>query len=328
LFYGISVDASGKISTTPGSPYTSGVSSGGPMIAVAASKNLLFVTGHSSFDTGAINIISFRSDANGRLTQLTTTAADGAQWLARDASGRHLYAAAMADPKHQGFTSPSIYGFTVDQSSGTLAPVAGSPWSLNYGGEGGELNTIAVSPDGSNVCVSIVVSRNNEAIDCYARQGDGSIDANNFQTVTRSTLPQRFTFSADSTHLLSVNADGNTVKSSPLSGSTASQEVSSGGTLPNALALHPGGHWLAVTNESSGNVSIIELGSQGSLALTAKVVPAGTGTFEISFSHSGDYLFVTAAEGTFIFSFNGDTGALVPINADHAAPGTGNVVGF
>src|SRR5947209_4200543 len=327
-FYGISVDASGKVSTTPGSPYTVGLSSGGPMTAVAGSNNLLFVTGHYSSDTNAINITSFRSDANGRLTQLTSTAADGALWLALDASGKYLYASAMADPTHQGFSAPTVYGFTVDQSSGALAPVPGSPWSLNYDGSQGEMNTIAVSPDGSNLCVGLVLFRNSEAIECYSRRGDGTIDAANFHAITHSTLPQRFTFNLDGTHLLSVNADRNSVQSSPLPGSTGSSEVSSGGTFPHGFVLHPRGHWLAVTNESSASVSITEVGAQGSLAPTGTVAPAGTGAFEVSFSHSGDYLFVTANEGTFVFSFNANTGALTPLNAGNPAPGTGNVAGF
>jgi DNA-binding beta-propeller fold protein YncE len=234
----------------------------------------------------------------------------------------------MADPMHTGFASPTVYGFTVDHSTGALAPISGSPWSINDGGSGGEMNTIGVSPDGTNVCVSIVISRSSQAIDCYSRRGDGTIDATNFHPITHSTLPERFTFAADSTHLLSVNADGNTVQSSPLPGSTGSTQVSSGGTFPKGLALHPGGNWLAVTNLSSGNVTIIKVGAQGALASTGTAAPAGTGTFEVSFSRSGKYLFVTANEGTFVFSFNADTGALTPLNASTPAPGTGNVAGF
>jgi 6-phosphogluconolactonase (cycloisomerase 2 family) len=297
------------------------------MTALAGRNNLLFVTGHDSSDTSAISITGFRSDASGNLAQLTNTGANGTVWLALDASGKNLYASAMADPMHQGFASPTIYGFTIDQSSGALAPVSGSPWSINYGQSGnvGEMNTIGVSPDGSNVCVGIVVSRSNEAIDCYARHSDGSIDANSFHTVAHSTLPQEFTFTADSTHVLSVNADGNTVQSSPLPGSTVSNETSSGGTFPNGIAIHPTGHWLAVTNKSSGNVVIIEVGTNGSFAPTGVVMPAGTGTFEVAFSRTGDHLFVTANEGTFVFSFNSDTGALTPLNTANPAPGTGNL---
>jgi len=324
-FYGISVDSSGKVSATPGSPYSAGTSTTGPMIALAGGNSLLFVTGHSSSDSNAIKITSFRSDANGSLTQLTSTVANGAMWLALEKSGKYLYASAMAAPTSQGFSSPTVYGFTVDQSSGALAPVSGSPWSVNYGGSGGEMNSIGVSPDGSNVCVGIVVSRNNESIECYARQSDGTIDPKNNHAITHSTLPQLFTFTNDGTHVLAVNADDNTVQSSPLPGSTGSGSVSSGGTNPNGIALHPLGHWLAVTNRSSGNVSIIEVGAQGSFAPTGTVMPAGTGTFEVSFSHTGDHLFVTANEGTFVFSFNANTGALVPLNTGSPVPGTGNV---
>ena len=326
-FSGISVDSSGKVSTTPGSPYSAGLSGPGLMTALAGRNNLLFVTGHASSDTSEINITSFRSDANGSLTQLTKTVANGAMWLALDSSGKNLYASAMADPTHQGFTSPTIYGFTIDQSSGSLSPVSGSPWSINYGQSGniGEMNTIGVSPDGSNVCVSIVVFRNSENIECYPRRSDGTIDPNSFHAVTHSTLPQWFTFTPDGTHVLSVDADRNTVNSSPLPGSTVSNETSSGGTYPNGIALHPRGQWLAVTNKSSGNVVIIEVGTNGSFAPTGVVMPAGTGTFDVSFSSSGGYLFVTANEGTFVFSFNSNTGALTPLNSASPAPGTGNV---
>jgi len=54
-------------------------------------------------------------------------------------------------------------------------------------------------------------------------------------------------------------------------------------------------------------------------------MPAGTGTFEVSFSRTGDHLFVTANEGMFVFSFNSNTGALTALNIASPAPGTGNV---
>ena len=321
-FFGISVDSSGKVSTTSGSPYTAGISAAGAMTSLAAGDNLLFVTGHSSSDTSGIKITSFRSDANGHLTELTSASANGTLALALDQSGKYLYASAMADPTNQGSTAPTVYGFTVDQSSGSLAPISGSPWLVNNaGGRGGEMNGIGVSPDGSNVCVGIVEFRRSEAIECYARRSDGTIDPQNNHPVTHSSLPQEFTFTIDGTHVLAVNPDNNTVQSSPLPGSAGSSEVSSGGA-PGAIALDPRGHWLAVT--SSGNVKIIEVGGQGSLAPTATVMPVDQ-PFEVAFSHSGNYLFVTAASGTFVFSFNANTGALVPLNSSSPVPGTGNV---
>lgn len=326
--YGILVDSSGNVSTTAGSPH----SVNGDNMFLAANGNLLFVDGHSAaFDD---NITTFRSDANGVLTNLGNVVADGAAFIATDSSGKFLYASADSDVLHRGFTSPAIYGFAVDQGSGKLTPLPGSPWPLSNGQSSAQ---IGVSPNGAYVCEDLVVARNVQGIQCYPRHADGSIDASTFVTPITAggatTIPA-FTFSADSTHVLSTGGTDNMVHSSLIASSPKSTSTSSGGSFASGIALDPTGHWLAVVNFDSATVSIMAVGSDGSLSQPGAPSAVGPQASDVAFAHSGNYLFATASDGTRAYSFDPKTGALKPLNSgkpvagSNASPRTGSVVGM
>src|SRR6185312_13468049 len=132
-FFRIAIDGSGNASTSAGSPH----SVNGDNLFLAASGKLLFVDGHFASNDAGDSITAFRSDANGGLTNLGSVTADGAAFIAAESSGRFIYASADTNIHNQGFTSPAIYGFAVDQGSGKLTALPGSPWALNGEAAGG-----------------------------------------------------------------------------------------------------------------------------------------------------------------------------------------------
>jgi 6-phosphogluconolactonase (cycloisomerase 2 family) len=321
-FFGILVDGSGNASTSAGSPH----SVNGDNLFLAASGKMLFVDGHFFSNDPGDNITSFRSDANGTLTNLGNVTADGAAFIAADASGKFVYASADTNNHNQGFTSPAIYGFAVDQASGKLTALPGSPWALTNGEAAGD---IGVSPNGSHVCIMLVLARSNEGVQCYPRHSDGTIDPSSFVTpvISSTTIPS-FTFSSDGTHVISTDGENNMVHSSAIATSPATASVSSGGSFADGVALDASGHWLAVVNFDSATVSIVAVTADGTLSAPGAPVAVGAEASLAAFSQNGNDLFVTAIDGTRVYSFDPKTGALKPLNSGNPLPGTGPVVGM
>ncbi|PYY20614.1 MAG: hypothetical protein DMG62_22840 [Acidobacteria bacterium] len=180
--YGIAVDSSNHVSTTSGSPYT--VS--GQAVWLATSGHLLFAAGDNPSDPSSANITSFRSDANGSLTKLGNVTAKGIYAVATEASGNFLYASAYVDASNIGSPAPAMYGYAVDQSSGTLTPLPGSPWQINHGASAGELKVTS-----AYVCVNMALFKANVAIQCYPRHSDGTIDSVNYITPISTNQDQQ-----------------------------------------------------------------------------------------------------------------------------------------
>jgi len=320
-FFGIVVDGSGNASTSAGSPH----SVNGDNLFLAASGKLLFVDGHFSSNLAGDNITTYRSDANGALTNLGSITANGAAFIAADSAGKFVYASADTDIQHRGFTSPAMYGFAVDQNSGKLTALPGSPWALS----GEEAGQIGVSPNGSRVCITLVLGRNNQAVQCYARHSDGTIDASSFVTpVSSSTTIPSFTFSSDGTHVISTDGANNMVHSSAIASSPNTTAVSSGGSFADGVALDASGHWLAVVNLASATVSIMAVAADGTLSQPGAPVTVGAEAAQAAFSQNGNYLFVTAVDGTRVYSFDAKAGLLKTLNSGNPLPGTGPVVGM
>jgi hypothetical protein len=207
-FYGIRVDSSSNISTVSGSPYAVT----GNILGFATSGRLLFVsTVATSLGNGTIT--SYRTDDNGTLTQLGTTAvqSSGGMSITADSTGKFLYGTGEAPQPGQTFTDTAIFGFAIDASSGTLAALPGSPYFLN-GGMGPAGNPV-VTPNGSWVCVSMELARTNEGAQCYTRHPDGSVDGKNFvfPAVSDTGIPS-LAATNDSTTLLFTTGPGNEVR--------------------------------------------------------------------------------------------------------------------
>jgi 6-phosphogluconolactonase len=114
----------GALTPIPGSPFQTG----GPSSADGAWSDpkgrFLFVGSESSGDIWAYQI----DKTTGALTEVagspfTAVGFSSADIIAVDASGKFLYAG-------QGFPSAGVAGFSIDQTTGALTPIPGSPFNL------------------------------------------------------------------------------------------------------------------------------------------------------------------------------------------------------
>src|SRR6266702_2132075 len=159
-FIGIKVASSPTAVPTAGSPYSFSSS----VNSLAIRNNLLFVAlGSISGAPSTIN--GYKADANGALTQLSSISLNGESTLAYDQSGKFLYAGNNFVPvPGQNSTAPGVYGFSVDQSSGVLTPLPGSPWVL---AEGLSESALVVSPNGNLICFAVGIAQGTGNVDCY-----------------------------------------------------------------------------------------------------------------------------------------------------------------
>jgi len=321
-FSGIRVDSSQNVSAVSGSPY----SVTGNVLGFATSGKLLFVSSVASNFANA-TVTSYRADDNGALTQLVTTTvqSNGGMRIAADSTGKFLYGTGEATPSGQSGNEPAIFGFSIDASSGTIAPLPGSPYFLQ-GGMGPAMNPV-VTPNGSWVCVSMEMARTNEGAQCYPRHADGSIDGTNFVFPAGSdTGIQGLAATNDSAMLLFTDGEQNHVLATMIGKTQNVQTYSSGGSFSNGIAVSPTAHWAVVANRDSGDLAVLETGT-GGLAPTQNHAKAGSNANRVAFSHSGTYVFVTTTDGTLVYSEDANTGALTPLNAVHPAPGNGTEIG-
>ena len=320
-FFGIRVDSSSNISTVSGSPY----SLSGNLFGLAATGNLLFASSVSS-DFSTASITSYSADANGALTQVATTpvGSSGGARIALDSTGKFLYGTAQAS--NNGGTIPAIFGFSVDQNSGKLTSLAGSPWRITQASDASSASNPAVTANGAWLCLNMSLARTNEAAQCYARHADGTIEPNNFvQPAVSNTGITGLALTSDSTHLLYSEGASNQVFSSQISSAGNGSPVSSQGTLPAGIAVDPSGHWVAVVNHNSNNVAIFSVGA-GDLLAAAGTAGTAANPAQVAFSHSGNYLFVTTTGGTVVYQFNSTTGAVTPLNASNPAAGVDGAI--
>jgi len=320
-FFGIRVDSSSNISTVSGSPY----SLSGNLFGLAATGNLLFASSVSS-DFSTASITSYSADANGALTQVATTpvGSSGGARIALDSTGKFLYGTAQAS--NNGGTIPAIFGFSVDQNSGKLTSLAGSPWRITQASDASSASNPAVTANGAWLCLNMSLARTNEAAQCYARHADGTIEPNNFvQSAVSNTGITGLALTSDSTHLLYSEGASNQVFSSQISSAGNGSPVSSQGTLPAGIAVDPSGHWVAVVNHNSNNVAIFSVGA-GDMLAAAGTAGTAANPAQVAFSHSGNYLFVTTTGGTVVYQFNSTTGAVTPLNASNPAAGVDGAI--
>ena len=318
---GIRVDTAGTATISPGSPVTIPSQAQG----IAIRNNLLFVSGFSI--SGAPTFITgYRSDSSAALTQLSSTPINGSSLLAFDITGGFLYASSNFVPVlGQTFAVAGIYGYSVDQNSGVLTQVSGSPWTL---AEGESVSNIAVSPSGTVVCVNVAVGRGNNNVDCYPRASNGQIDPTIlFIALAGAVGSSDIAISGDSRWIYSAGGAQNLIyygsTSDPMVNKSAS--VPSVGFFPISVAADPSSKWVAVADQNSNDVIVYSISSNG--APTGGVsTPLSGVPSSIRFSLTGTYLFVSTNNGTEVFQFDTVTGALKMAPGSPVPSGSGGLL--
>jgi 6-phosphogluconolactonase (cycloisomerase 2 family) len=169
-----SIDAgSGALSEVAGSPFYA--NNDPSEILITPSGKFVYVT------NPGIGMVTGFAFSNGVLTYVPNAPAAsgaGAIGLAVDSSGRYLYVA-NASAANQGVpTVGNVSGFNIDQNTGALTPILGSPFTVSQGN-----GPTAVTVDPSGRFVYAVTSGTSYSVWCFA------INASNGQLTPVTNSP-------------------------------------------------------------------------------------------------------------------------------------------
>ncbi len=224
-----------------------------------------------------------------------------------DASARFVFVANSA--------SNSISVFSIDQPTGALKEVSGSPFTTGA-------TPVSVAVGGTLLFV--------------ANQGAGTISAYTFDATTGALTLAGTAVAGTNTTSLTTDSNGKfvyvadgtantvTVYSASSSGLSATSTSVVVGTTPSNVYLDSSGKFLYVANAGSNNVSGFTVdGSGGLTAISGSPWDAGTSPSFITSSVNGNFLFVANRGSANVSSFQvGNGGSLSAVNGSpFSAPG-------
>jgi YVTN family beta-propeller protein len=300
---------SGSTLTQIATPVTTGASSV-PVAAVAhPNGNFLYVA-----DSGSNEVSVFAIDGSGALTANPANADAGSQpsALAIQPNGDFLY---VADAPLAGSSTLTVY--SVDSSSGSLTPITGSPFPLQF-------KPAAIVQD-PVLTVLFAAAQETFSIPTLST-GAPEQYAGYSGTTTPSAIAidsaSRFLYVADSSSAVilgyTIASDGSLAELSP--------PFAAGGLKPVSLAIDPSGTYLFVANQGSNSVYgfIIAQGTGALTAIAGSPFPVGSAPSSLAFDNKSGNLYVANSGGNSIsgFSMNSTTGVLTSLGAATATGAT------
>lgn len=313
------IDAStGKLTAVSGSPYPDGTAPA----AVSLAPNGKFA--FSASDNGT-KIHAFTIDqTTGQLTEasgspFSTGFVSGSTFpdIAVDSQSAHLYLASAGDAK--------VAGFTIDQTTGKLTALTGSPYAAGAGA--GAIP--AFSPNGKFL---YVMDQTANAVSGYTINSDGSLTpmASPFATGADPTwisfTPDgKFAYVADSgVDLISAySVDATTGALTALSTPTFATDEHPQDLTIDATGTHL---YAPVANgTTAGAVQWFTINSDGTLS-GASSIPAGVTPVFLDIEATGHFGYVASKGGAEVYgySINSSTGALTALPGSPYSTGTGS----
>ncbi len=221
--------------------------------------------------------------------------------LAVDSRGAFLFVANK--------NSNSISAFSIDQKTGILTAVTGSPFATAAGP-----SSLAIS---SNVL--FVANQAAGGVSAYTFDANSGaltpVSGSPFAAGTSPTgldVAGNFLYVADqAANAVVAFSVGSGGALTPLSGSPFPA-----GTAPVSVRAHRSGKFVYVANAGSNDVSVFAVGSSGALtAVTGSPFAAGTGPSFLITDTDGKLLFVANAGSTdlSVFDISGTNGGLAPV---------------
>jgi 6-phosphogluconolactonase len=212
-------------------------------------------------------------------------------------------------------TSNTISAYSIDASSGTLTPLANSPFAST----GTTPVAAVVDPNGGYLYVA-----NNGSADVSVYAIDDSTGALSAvgEPVGAGNGPFALLVDPADQFLYVANKTDNTVSVFQIQGGGALAEISGSpfavGTEPTSLKTDPGGNFLYVTDYAENAVAAfsIEPGGGALAAIGGSPFGAGSGALSIAIDPTGTYAYVANETGASVsmFSINPSTGALAALS--------------
>ena len=223
--------------------------------------------------------------------------------------------------------SNSVSGFTLNPSTGGLAPIAGSPFQ--------DVRTPSAIAVSANGLFAYVANNETNTVTAYQVGTSGALlfvdsTAGNPNPVSVGTAPRALAISKDSQFLYVANSgsDDVTVLKIGTGGvltNVAQKEgrtkpVSAGVSSPIALAVAPNGRFLYVATSTSNMVTAFQVDSSGVLTLIPEARPGtnplssgGTGITGLALSPNGQFLYVTNGTSKSVTAFKIELSGLLTV---------------
>lgn len=282
-------------------------------VAIHPSKKFLYAANSAEADISLFTISS-----SGTLTEVTprTSVGNGVTTptlLAMDSGGNFLYVGSI------GASNPAISVFSIDSSTGALAAVAGSPFTLGIS----PLN-MKLSPNGNVLYVTGGGSPQGY-IEVWG-VSSGVLSPTPVQVIQPfGADPYGLAIDPTGAHLYTANTGSNSISEYSISSTDGSLTEISGSPIgetfsaPLALLVDSSGTYLYVANEGSSNLGAFSIGSDGSLTLLTNS-PFGTSSHPnfIAQDPNGRFLFVGSEVSPFAiqsFSLDPASGTLTAISS-------------
>ena len=302
--------ASGALTAIAGSPF-GGVDA---PLGLALSADLLAV---GNLNGGGISVFRV-NNTSGAITAVAGSPfpTTGGGFPARSLfhpSGKFLYTGLMLN------ATSDISGFSVDSASGSLTPLARSPFPGQTFGGGGGVESLAINPAGTLLYASgFFMGITGYAVDTTSGEltqlaGSPFISTGTFFNSTLVVHPSgKFLYTAD------FDVDGVRVFPIDSDGSLGAEIAGSpflSGTGARDIALDPSGRFAYVINDGDTNVTAFSVNTtSGELTLVGNV-DTGISPFSLTVDSSGKFLYVTnQTDGNVsAYTINSATGALTPV---------------
>ena len=306
------ISSNGGLLPLAGSPFAAGNAPNS--IAVVPSGTFMYVANVVSGDISGYSV-----SQTGALSPLPGSpfpASTGSAFLTIDPSGRFLYALNCGSICSS-TGSGAVLGYTIDQHTGALTPMSGSPFSA-----GQFPFAMAVEATGHFAYVA-----NYGSGDVYAYTIDGQTGAltQNGLPIASGTRPLsvasdpwgQFIYVANTgsnnVSVFGINFDGSlhSVNGSPF---TVGNSVA-------AVTASRSGQYIIVA--ASAGAYVYQVASTGALHLTAPPVAAGTGPNAVSIDPTDSYAYVVngGSANVSAYGFNAQTGKLTPVTGSPFAAG-------
>jgi len=253
------------------------------------------------------------NQTTGALTQLSPVLGPGnAVTIAVDPTNKFLYSS--------DFNTNTVYGYSVDPSSGNLTPIAGSPYTNPFFGNGGPLT---IDPVGSFLFVADSVGD----LVTYIRNADGTLVLSTAAAAHDMYQPIEILVAPSGKFLYAANhsdfSGGGQISVYSIDGTTGGLTEVLGSPFnfvqPNSepwgLALSPDGSYLFTALSNTNQIAVLSVnGSTGAVsAIANSPFPAGASIPEqLLLSPSGKYLYVGNASVGSITSFSVNSSSGTP----------------
>ena len=205
--------------------------------------------------------------------------------------------------------SNSVSGYTVNQATGGLTAIAGSPFP-----DVPTPSAIAASPNG---LFAYIANSQTNKVTAFRVGTNGTLllgdsTSGNPNPVVVGTAPRALAISSDSQFLFVANSGSDTVSVFKIGAAGVLtpvpqaegpfKPVGAGVSSPIALATTPNGRFLYVATSTSSMVTVFQVDTSGILTL---VPPAGPGTNPISSGGTGLTAMGLSPNGQFLYVTNG-----------------------